>query len=97
MREMRMLVISEDYGYSCLVLTDCTNEQIENIIKKILENNENGVGVSIEKVCENLYRENTLVELGDTSSFKFDNIKELEKIFICSFDYLSVGVVSGRK
>lgn len=97
MNYTRLLVLGEDYGDSVLVATTCTNEQLDSILDKMLENDENGIGQSVEEICENLFPMEDMKEVCDTMSSEGLFINELTTKCVASKSYYSFGVVKGEE
>lgn len=93
MTDTRLLVLSEDYGEACLVMTDCINEKLKAILEKAEENDENGIGQSVEEICKELFPYNFMVELASTEESKYSEIKDLDTLTLVSTNYLTFSVV----
>lgn len=94
---MRMVVLTEDYGGAILGMTDCTNEELKAILIRAEENDENGIGQSVEEICEELFPIKTFMEIGCTEQSEFYNIKDLNVKAVAYTNYLTFSVVQSEE
>ena len=93
----RLVVLSEDYGEQSLLMTDCDNNQLEQILMQIEENDENGIGKTPTQICEELFPYSFITELANTEDSQYDCIKELKVEPIAWSLYLTFSVVQSEK
>lgn len=87
---MRMLLLKEDYVGACLIISDCTNDELQKILEKAIQNDENGVGQSIMEICNELFPKCYMQELGCTEQSEFRHINELNGKCVAQIDYLGI-------
>lgn len=93
---MRMLVLKEDYVGACLVISDCTNDELQKILEKAEQNDENGIGQPIEEICDELFPDAYMQELGCTEQMEFAYINELNTECVAYTNYLGFNVVTEK-
>ena len=92
MREMRLLLLSEDYGESMLVLTDLENEKLEMILKQIDEDIENGIGRSSEEVANGMFNDCIYKEITDMAF-----ISEVNTEYVASYSCFNFSAVQSKQ
>ena len=85
----RIVMLKEDYVGTMLGITNCTDEELELILEKVLENDENGIGIPITEICEQMFDYCYFTEIGSTETNIPLEINSVECKCICSRYYLS--------
>jgi hypothetical protein len=104
MREIRLITISEDYGETMLCITNLDNTQLQDLLKQVCEDIENGVGRSTTEIVEEWVEnerfdcdyDTFITELVDTGSVDLIEIKDVDTKFICEYECYTANVVSCR-
>jgi hypothetical protein len=104
MRETRLITISEDYGDTVLCITNLDNTQLQDLLKQVCEDIENGVGRSTTEIVEEWVEnerfdcdyDTFITELVDTGSVDLIEIKDVDTKFICEYECYTANVVSCR-
>ena len=104
MRETRLITIAEDYGDTVLCITNLDNTQLQDLLKQICNDIENGIGRSATEIVEEWVENEKLgcdydtfiTELVDTSSVDLIEIKAVDTKFICEYECYTANVVSSR-
>jgi hypothetical protein len=104
MRETRLITISEDYGDTVLCITNLDNTQLQDLLKQVCEDIENGVGRSATEIVEEWVEnerfdcdyDTFITELVDTGSVDLIEIKDVDTKFICEYECYTANVVSCR-
>ncbi len=93
MSEIRMLVLSEDYGESVLVLSDLSNDKLTEVLKQIESDIEDGIGRSSFEVAESLYPDCVYKEILDTGVTDCTELKELHTKSVTHYSEFTFSVV----
>ena len=87
-------ILVEDYNDDCIeFVTNCTSEELENIVCKIVENDDDGIRKTIDEVCNELYPSKILMTIGSGSYF--DYIDCIDNVFSVCCRYMSIFEVVG--
>lgn len=104
MRETRLITIAEDYGETVLCITNLDNTQLQDLLKQMCDDMENGVGRSTTEIVQewvenerfNCDYDTFITELVDTGSVDLIEIKDVDTKFICEYECYTANVVSCR-
>lgn len=104
MRETRLITIAEDYGETVLCITNLDNTQLQDLLKQIHEDIENGVGRSATEIVEEWVEsgrfdcdyDTFITELVDTGVVDLIEVKDIDTKFICEYECYTANVVSCR-
>ena len=94
---VRLLVLTEDYCGACLVMTDCSNDELQGILDQAEKNDENGVGKTLTEICEELFYDKFMLEIGSTEESDYEYITDLNTEPIVWTNYLTFSVVQSEK
>ena len=93
---VRLLVLSEDYGGSLLTMTDCNNDELKKILDRAEQNDENGIGQTVTEICNELFPDRFMLEIGCSEEKEYENITDLDTEVIVRTNYLDFSVVRGE-
>ena len=104
MRETRLITIAEDYGDTVLCITNLDNTQLQDLLKQMCDDMENGIGRSTTEIVQEWVEnerfdcdyDTFITELVDTGSVDLIEIKAVDTKFICEYECYTVNVVSCR-
>lgn len=104
MRETRLITIAEDYGDTVLCITNLDNTQLQDLLKQMCDDMENGVGRSTTEIVQEWVEnerfdcdyDTFITELVDTGSVDLIEIKDVDTKFICEYECYTANVVSSR-
>lgn len=104
MRETRLITIAEDYGETVLCITNLDNTQLQDLLKQMCDDMENGVGRSTTEIVQEWVEnerfdcdyDTFITELVDTGSVDLIEIKDVDTKFICEYECYTANVISGR-
>ena len=104
MRETRLITIAEDYGETVLCITNLDNTQLQDLLKQICDDIENGVGRSTTEIVEEWVENEKLgcdydtfiTELVDTGSVDLIEVKDIDTKCLAMYECYTANVVSGR-
>jgi len=91
----RLVLFKEDYGDTLLCITDLDNEHLQKVVKKCLENDENGIGQSLDEVSESLFNDGYVKELATSESDL--ELTDLEWYSIASESYYGFCEIVSQK
>lgn len=104
MRETRLITIAEDYGDTVLCITNLDNTQLQDLLKQMCDDMENGIGRSTTEIVEEWVENERfdcdygtfITELVDTGSVDLIEIKDVDTKFICEYECYTANVISSR-
>lgn len=104
MRETRMITIAEDYGETVLCITNLDNTQLQDLLKQMCDDMDNGIGRSTTEIVQEWVEnerfdcdyDTFITELVDTGSVDLIEIKDVDTNFICEYECYTANVVSCR-
>lgn len=104
MRETRLITIAEDYGDTVLCITNLDNTQLQDLLKQICDDMENGIGRSTTEIVEEWVEnerfdcdyDTFITELVDTGSVDLIEIHAVDTKFICEYECYTANVISSR-
>lgn len=104
MRETRLITIAEDYGETVLCITNLDNTQLQDLLKQMCDDMENGVGRSTTEIVQEWVEnerfdcdyDTFITELVDTGSVDLIEIKDVDTKFICEYECYTANVISCR-
>lgn len=104
MRETRLITIAEDYGETVLCITNLDNTQLQDLLKQMCDDMENGIGRSTTEIVEEWVEnerfdcdyDTFITELVDTGSVDLIEIKDVDTKFICEYECYTANVISSR-
>lgn len=104
MRETRLITIAEDYGDTVLCITNLDNTQLQDLLKQICDDIENGVGRSTTEIVQEWVEnerfdcdyDTFITELVDTGSVDLIEIHAVDTKFICEYECYTANVISSR-
>lgn len=105
MRETRLITIAEDYGDTVLCITNLDNTQLQDLLKQMCDDMDNGIGRSTTEIVQEWVEKNErfdcdydtfITELVDTGSVDLIEIKDVDTKFICEYECYTANVISCR-
>ena len=97
MREMRMLLLKEDFSGSILVISDLDNDELLKILEQMDEDIENGVGRPTEEVAEELFPNCYYKEIADTSLDTGLYLNDIKCEWVCFHSCYGFSVVQSER
>jgi hypothetical protein len=63
----RLVLFKEDYGDTLLCITDLENEQLQKVCEQAIQNDEDGIGESLDEVSDKLFGADYYIKELETS------------------------------
>jgi len=90
---MRVLILKQLFGDNLLFITDATNEQLEMILQKAVDYMNDGEGKSLTDVCDELFEDVNMNEVGEYGPGETDFLDDARKQDIISYEDYTIYTV----
>ena len=88
MENTRLILLCEDYNNTDLFITNLDNWQLQIVLERAIENDENGIGKSAEEIAEEQFVDGYYIKQLATSEDHIE-LKDLECKCIANYSYYS--------